>query len=80
LERPIKLSTAQQELLRRAVDRYAPELRVLLADVPALPLCDRNRLRSALGSLLTAVGFDAHWNVTPLGAEIEDLIDVLGPK
>lgn len=37
-------------------------------------------LRSALGSLLSAIGFDSDWNVTPVGAEIEHLIDVFGPK
>ncbi len=75
------LSDAQQKLLVRAVEAFAPQLiPLLLDDVIRLPLCRRNQLRSALGSLLSAEGFDADWSLTPAGREIEHLIDVLGPK
>jgi hypothetical protein len=75
------LSRSQRQLLRKAVEDYAPGLLPLtLGDVVNLPVSERNRLRSALGELLSVVGFDSEWNITPVGGEIEHLIDVLGPK
>jgi hypothetical protein len=75
------LTREQSDLLKVGVERYAPNLLPLtFGDVVALPLAERNQLRSALGNLLTAVGFDASWSITKVGQEIEDLIDILGPK
>ena len=74
------LSERERSLLKIAAERFAPDLRHLThGEIQALPLADRNLLRSALGSLLTSTGFTEDWSLTPDGREIEDLIDKLGP-
>ncbi len=75
------LSAAQRRLLKEAVEQYSPTLIDLAScDVLALPLEQRNQLRSALGDYLSAKGFDKNWNPTSVGRAIEELIDALGPR
>lgn len=75
------LSDFKLELLREAVQAYAPELLSMVTKQAAeLPLGQRNRLRSALGDYLANQGFDSNWNPTELGRQLENLIDDLGPR
>lgn len=75
------LSERQTVLLHKATTQFAPMLSSLVReDAEHLSLEERNALRSALGDLLSVEGFDEDWNATAIGREIEELIDVLGPK
>lgn len=67
-------------LLRRTVERHAPELISLVDAVGEAPLdeTDREALRSAVLSEFLSAGLESNDEPTPYGLELEALIDALG--
>jgi len=74
------LSPSNITLLRRCVERYAPELLPLTgdADHEAFTEADREALRGAVLAEFLAAGRNRDDEPTPYGLELEDLIDALG--
>jgi hypothetical protein len=78
--RQSSLSAKDLTLLRRTVERHAPELRALANTVGTTPLNepDREALRSVVLSEFLRAGRDSDDEPTSYGLELEELIDALG--
>ncbi len=78
---PIRpLAPTSAALLRRTVERHAPELASLVDTVGEVPLDTTNReaLRNAVLSEFLSAGLDSRDEPTPYGLQLEGLIDALG--